>query len=149
MTSPDSEQDHRGLTREWAAARVVLGIGFALALAVCGYFIYQAYEARHAAELASQPQQIDRKKLARAELAVCSAELIRARALGAVPEYGELASANLLHSGGMHFICAAQTHLTRYYISAELRCNNLGDAKCVSIDRVVLKDGTLVYARPQ
>jgi len=70
--------------------------------------------------------------------------------LGMVPNYGVLASGQLYHGTVPNrFICEAKTNLTHYFISADLVCNKISDPRCVSVYRVALKDGTLIYSRPQ
>ncbi|MGB8364741.1 MAG: hypothetical protein ACLQUZ_16740 [Rhizomicrobium sp.] len=88
--------------------------------------------------------------MARAELAVCSAELARAQAIGVIPQYGRLDSPKLMRTNVEgRFVCVAATHLTKYLIAADLRCNNLADPQCVSVVRIALMDGTVVYSRPE
>jgi|SRR5579862_8628579 len=150
-TEQKDEAKLRALKREWAAARAVVIGGLILAVAVAGYFAYRQHEEMRA-ELpqAVVPNKIDPKLLARAELAVCSAELKQAKTINIVPAYGQLASPNLIRSAvPKRFICEAATHLTKYFIAADLLCNNLTDGRCVSVYRVALTDGTLVYSRPQ
>jgi hypothetical protein len=142
------------LKREWAAARIVIIGGFVVAIAVAGYFFYRARQEQIAAQ---QPvvhatvvaPKVDPKVLARVELAVCSAELVHAIDLGVIPAYGQLASGQLVRAPDNRFICEAKTHLTNYYISADVLCDKLSDARCVSIYRVATQDKQLIYSRPQ
>ncbi len=143
-----------GLKREWAAARVVIIGGFIIAIAVAGYFAYRQEQAMRAQQAgipqAVTPHKIDAKLLARAELAICSAELAQAKATTAVPDYAQLATPRLARGNApRRFICEATTNLTRYFISADVLCNKLTDARCVSVFKIALKDGTLVYRRPE
>jgi len=88
--------------------------------------------------------------LARAELAVCTVELMRAKDLGVIPSYGQLASGQLVRAPDAphRFICEAQTHLTNYFISADVLCGKIADPRCVSVYRVATKEKQLVYSRP-
>ena len=69
-----------------------------------------------------------------------------------VPQYATLATPRALRGTTPgRFICEAKTDLTHYFISADLKCSQLAqlsDARCVSVYRVALKDGTLIYSRP-
>jgi len=152
---PDNTPKQHALAREWAAARIVLIGGFIVAIGVAGYFVYRQHQetlAEHgqSAQTAALPKKIDAKKLLQVEAAVCTEELIHAKNIGIVPEYGVLATPRLVRTDvSRRFICEASTHLAKYFIAADLRCNNLLDAACMSVYRVVLKDGTIVYARPE
>jgi len=150
VSVPGGETKQSALHLEWAAARIVVIGGLILAVAVAGYFIYRNQQAERAAAQAAAPHKLDPKLLARAELAVCTAELAQAINIGIVPTYGQLASPNLVRGPvPKRFICEAGTHLTRYFIAADLLCNNLTDAHCVSIYRIATKDGQLLYDRPE
>ncbi|HTW34941.1 MAG TPA: hypothetical protein VMD53_10020 [Rhizomicrobium sp.] len=156
MSLPEDDKKMGALKREWAAARIVVIGGLIVAVAVAGYFVYRARQQQLAAE---QPvvhatvvrPKLDTKVLARVELAVCTAELLRAKDVGAIPSYGELASAQLLRAGDAprRFICEAKTHLTNYFISADVLCDKLADPRCVSIYRVANKEKQLIYSRPE
>lgn len=154
MSLPTDDPKHRALKREWAAARVVVLGGLLVAVGVVGYFAYrqgQAMRAENQAVTQTQAaKKVDPKLLARVELAVCSAELQRAQDIGIIPTYGRLATQRLIKgTEPRRFICEAMTHLAHYYIAADLMCNKLGDARCVSIYRIAVKDGELVYQRPE
>jgi predicted negative regulator of RcsB-dependent stress response len=155
MSLPEDDKKMGALKREWAAARVVIIGGFIVAIAVAGYFYYRARQE----QLAQQPivhttvvrPKVDAKTLARAELAVCTAELMRAKDVGAIPTYGQLATGQLVRApdAPQRFICEARTHLTSYYISADVMCDKLADPRCVSVYRVATKERQLIYDRPQ
>jgi hypothetical protein len=154
MSLPEDNPKQHALRREWAAARIVIIGGFVVAIAVAGYFAYRQEQAMRAEALANaphtvSPHKVDAKLLARVELAICSAELVQAQGIGIVPTYGQLATPRLVRANApRRFICEAATHLTRYFISADILCNNLRDARCVSVFRIALKSGALVYQRP-
>lgn len=155
MSLPENNSTQRALRREWVAARLIVIGGLILGIAVVGYFAYQQWQAANNAlkGVATQTaprRKINAKALAEAELEVCSAELIRAKALGIVPQYGVLVSPHLIRGNiANRYVCEAGTSLTHYYIAADLLCNKLADARCVSIYRIAVKGGMLVYARPQ
>jgi len=159
MSLPEDDNAQRALKREWAAARIVVLGGFVMAIAVAGYFGYRAYQQQRAAQQASIVHttvvpRIDAKSLHDIEVAVCSAEVSRAKEIGIVPVYGVLASPILMRTNVQRrFICQAQTHLTRYFISADFLCDKLDaaihDPRCVSVYRIVTRDGKLIYVRPE
>ncbi len=151
MSLPEDNKQ-RALKREWAAARIVVIGGFVAAIAVAGYFAYRERQASFSREQADAAQAVsaanDVKNLERIEAAVCMAELARAKDIGIVPQYSGLASPRFVWGNiPRRYVCEAATHLTQYFIAADLRCNNLADKRCVSIYRVALKDGRLVYSR--
>lgn len=134
--------------REWIAARIVVIGGLALALGLVAFFAYRAHQQAVALQQAALPKKVDAKALARAELAVCSAELIAAKNIGILPSYAGLATGRLMRGNlPQRFICEAKTHLTSYFIDADLLCNNLGEARCVSVYRVASLQGQLLYSR--
>src|SRR5277367_5937903 len=101
MSLPEENPKQHALRREWAAARVVIIGGFIVAIAVAGYFAYRQEQATRALTQANAPQaglahKVDPKLLARAELAICSAELVQAQGIGIVPTYGQLATPTLV-----------------------------------------------------
>jgi hypothetical protein len=155
MSLPEDDKKMGALKREWAMARIVVIGGFIVAIAVAGYFVYRAKQQ----ELAQQPvvhatvvnPKVDAKVLVRVELAVCTAELMHAKDVGAVPAYGELATAQLVRAGDAprRFICEAKTHLTNYFIAADVLCDKLSDPRCVSVYRVANREKQLIYARPE
>lgn len=152
MSSPGEDPKHRALAREWAAARIVVIGGLILACAVGGYFAWRSISAQNAQQQAAQPapapRKIDAKTLRKVEIAVCSIEIKRAEDIGIVPIYAGLGSPNLVRSNVPHrFICEAKTHLTHYFIAADLLCDKLSDPRCVSVYRVMLPNGTLLYSR--
>jgi hypothetical protein len=155
MSLPEDDKKMGALKREWAAARLVVIGGFIVAIAVAGYFVYRAKQQ----EIAQQPvvhttvvkPKVDPKVLARVELAVCTAELMHAKDLGAIPSYGELATGQLVRAGDAprRFICEARTHYTNYFIAADVLCDKLADPRCVSVFRVATREKQLIYERPE
>ncbi len=155
MSLPEDDKKMGALKREWAAARIVVIGGFIVAIAVAGYFIYRARQQ----QIAQQPvvhatvvsPKVDPKVVARIELAVCTAELMRAKDVGAIPFYGELATGQLVRAGNAprRFICEAKTHLTNYFIAADVLCDKLSDPRCVSVYRVATREKQLIYSRPE
>lgn len=153
MPTPDDKNKVHALSREWAAARIVVIGGLIVALAVAGYFAYRAREATIAAQQAAAPvmtPKVDAKTVARVELIVCNAELAHAKDLGIIPQYGRLDTPKLVRTQvERRYVCIGVTHLSKYYIAADLRCDNLADARCMSVYRIALPDGTLLYSRPE
>jgi len=155
MSLPEDDKKMGALKREWAAARIVVIGGFVIAVAVAGYFVYRAKQQQAALQpvvhaTVVRPK-VDPKLVARVELAVCTAELMHAKDLGAIPPYGELASGQLVRVADVprRFICEAKTHLTAYFIAADVLCDKLSDPRCVSVYRVANREKQLIYSRPE
>lgn len=152
----EEQKNMRGLEREWNMALIVGIGGLVVAIAVAGYFGYREMHRRAQVAVVhavAPTAHIDRKELQKIEVAVCNAEIAGAQSLAVVPAYAKLAEPNLVRTRVRgRFICVAETHLTQYLISADLRCEKLidviRDPRCVSVFRVMLKDGRLVYSRP-
>jgi hypothetical protein len=156
MSLPENDQKQRALKREWAAARVVVIGGIVVAIGVAGYFVWRAQQERLAqapvVHATTVPPKVDQKLVRRLELTLCTMGLVNAQGLGMVPQYATLATPRALRGTTPgRFICEAKTDLTHYFISADLKCSQLAqltDARCVSVYRVALKDGRLIYSRP-
>lgn len=149
MSTPEHSNTRRALAREWAAARIVVIGGLIVAAAIAGYFAYREYRAQEQAAAPTVVAPVDAKTLARVQLEICSAELIRSKGLGIVPQYADLTTPRLVRTDvARRFVCIAKTSVAKYFIAADLRCNKLADARCVSVFRIVLADGRMVYARP-
>jgi hypothetical protein len=153
MSSPGDHSKQHALSREWAATRAIVIGGLVVAVAVGGYFAYRAHEASVAEQQALAPplpKKIDAKTVAHAELVVCSAELAHAKDLGILPQYARLDTPKLARTAvAGRYVCVAATHLTKYFIAADLHCNSLMDAQCMSVYRIALQNGSLLYSRPQ
>jgi hypothetical protein len=156
----DYNDMQRGTSREWAAARVVLILGFVIAIAVAGYFAWQ----RHQDEVAAQQQidaaeqQANRPAMTPAQAAqnantqaammVCAMELVNAKNLGIVPPFGQLA--NLMPQPTKtrgRYICQAGTQVSKYELSADIICSTLTNPNCVKLYSIKSDDGTTLYQR--
>lgn len=162
----DYHEMKRGISREWAAARVVLIGGFIVAIAVAGYFVWQQHQqtvaqqqqqAEAMAQAAKQQQQQQTMTAAQekanahanAGMLLCAMELLSAKNMGIVPQFGQLTSMapkELAQKG--RYACTAATPSLKYSIEADLVCRNLGDAACVKIHAIKLDDGTTLYTAP-
>lgn len=149
MSTPEPSNTRRALAREWAAARIVVIGGLIVAAAIAGYFAYREYQAEKQATAPTVVTPVDAKTMARVQLEICSAELIRSKEIGIVPQYADLATPRLVRTDVQRrFVCIAKTGIAHYFIAADLRCNKLADVRCVSIFRIVLADGRKIYERP-
>lgn len=159
MSLPEDDDKKRTPKLESTPVRIA-ALGVVIVVAVAAYFGYRAYQHHRAAQVASlvhttvvSGPKLDRKLVRNIEIAICTAEIARAKDLGMIPTYGGLASPNMIQANvPRRFICEAQTHLTHYFVSADLLCENIRvtvqDPRCISVFRVALKDGTLIYSRP-
>ncbi|HEY4266417.1 MAG TPA: hypothetical protein VGM72_13955 [Micropepsaceae bacterium] len=157
----DYDDMKRGTAREWAAARIVLIGGFAIAIVVAGYFAWQ----RHADAVAAQQEQAQQTAaLARAQqprpafkettqdekakgaMMFCAMELVNAKTMGIVPPFGQLASALPRKTATQgRYACIAATQVSKYVIEADLVCHQVTDPKCVRLHSIKSDDGTVLY----
>jgi hypothetical protein len=156
----DYDDMKRGTAREWAAARIVLIGGFAIAIVVAGYFAWQ----RHADTVAAQQEQAQQvAALAKAQsrpafrettqdekakgaMMFCAMELVNAKNMGIVPPFGQLASALPRKTATQgRYACLAATQVSKYVIEADLVCRQINDPKCVHLNSIKSDDGTVLY----
>jgi hypothetical protein len=151
----------RATAREWAAARIVVIGGFAIAIAVAGYFAWQRHEATVAARQA-QAQQIaalakaqqprpafketTQDEKAKGAMLFCAMELVNAKNMGIVPSFGQLASPLPRKTDTQgRYACIAATQVSKYVIEADLVCRQVNDPKCVHLHSIKTDDGTVLY----
>ena len=158
-----SEYDdmERATAREWAAARIVMIGGFAIAVVVAGYFAWQ----RHADTLEAQQQQAQQiaalnqaqqprqpfkettqDEKAKGAMMFCAMELVNAKNMGIVPSFGQLASPlpRKTDTEG-RYACLAATEVSKYVIEADLVCRQVTDPKCVHLHSIKTDDGSVLY----
>jgi hypothetical protein len=158
MTNDDGM--NRGTAREWFWARIVLIGGFAVAIAVAGYFVWQRHEntiaqqqeaARLAAEAQQQPHSMtveqaradENKKLG---MVICAMELLSAKNMGIIPPYGQLADTQPHATGKKNRLaCLAATEVNKYEIQADLFCRTLTSPQCMKLHSVKTGDGTTLF----
>jgi len=151
----------RATAREWAAARIVVIGGFAVAIVVAGFFAWQ----RHAQTVAAQQEQAQQTAaLARAQqprpafkettqdekakgaMMFCAMELVNAKSMGIVPPFGQLASPLPRKTDTQgRYACIAATQVSKYVIEADLVCRQITDPKCVHLHSIKTDDGTVLY----
>jgi len=158
----DYQEMKRGISREWAAARIVLIGGFIVAVAVAGYFLWQRHEETVALQ---QEQAQENARIAKAEQAqtraqaanetanagaiLCAMELAGAKKMGIVPPYGQLAAMTPKETERHgRYACVAATSALKYVIIADLVCRQLADPACVKIHAIKTDDGTTLYTAP-
>ncbi|MBS0274943.1 MAG: hypothetical protein JSR55_11200 [Proteobacteria bacterium] len=151
----------RATAREWAAARIVVIGGFALAIVVAGYFAWQRHEAAVAAQQ-KQAQQIaalakaqqqrpafretTQDEKAKGAMLFCAMELVNAKNMGIVPSFGQLASPLPRKTDTQgRYACIAATQASEYVIEADLVCRQVNDPKCVHLHSIKTDDGTVLY----
>jgi len=147
MTSTETAQTDRALAREWLAMRIVVIGGFIVAIIAAIWFgiivprVIAPREYR-----AALTHQI--RNLLTEEAQVCTTALANAKNFGIVPQYGQLATAQLAATNVQgRYGCLATTHTTKYVLIVDLLCRNLKDARCVSLYNVSQSDGTKLYQR--
>jgi len=157
----NDEEMHRATAREWRAAQIVFGAGFAIAIAVAGYFTWQQHKeaAQEQAALEAQQQQATQQAPAppaqsaadqnrKDAMLVCAMELVNAKNFGIVPGYGQLIS-KYPHETGTRgrYACLAATQVAKYTLEADLICRNLQDPRCVLLYSITRDDGNVLYKR--
>jgi hypothetical protein len=148
-----SDHDMRAAAREWRTGLIVVVAGFAVAIAVAGYF---AYASRNPAPVPQAsiavptltPAQRE-EQLKRLALALCAVEIVNAKNIGIVPPYGRYAGGPKATDHRGRYVCVASTGVAKYSIAADLVCRQLLDARCVDIYSVTSDDGTVLYKRPK
>ncbi|HUJ03968.1 MAG TPA: hypothetical protein VLW75_10045 [Rhizomicrobium sp.] len=150
----DQQREIRSLSREWAAARIIIIAGFVLALGAGGYYAWQAREIvtnkREQVLAAVKAEQAQENAIEASDVAgeaLCRSALAHAQNIGIIPSYGQLTAYEPTKSDTKgRYICLAATSASKYAIAADVLCRNMKDAKCVSLFAVTA-DGAVLYQR--
>jgi hypothetical protein len=149
----NDEEMGRATAREWLAARIVLVGGFAVAIAVAGYFVFRQHQAEQQASLAPQtgieaPRPQIPADAKTAMMLFCAQELVEGKNINIVPVDAQLAERlPRKTSVANRFACIAHTTAAVYFITADYRCTQVTDAKCVHLYDIQTGDGLLIYRR--
>lgn len=151
----EQQYDLKAISREWAAARVVLIIGFVLALGAGGYFAWEAREMvvshrqaqladiKAAQALVNQDQANDQ-----AGVDLCKTALANAKNFGIIAQFAQLTAYTPKESSVKgRYLCGAATGASKYAILADALCRNLKNSQCVNVYSVTEGDGTVLYQR--
>ena len=140
------DQNGRALSREWAAARIIVIGGVVVAIAAVLYFGW--IKPTWLTKPQASPEVQRAQEEAQAELQLCSTGLKTAQSFGIVPPYGKLARPLIQKTDvTRRYACFAQTPATKYVVAVDLVCRNLTDSRCVSLYSVSQADGTVLYQR--
>jgi hypothetical protein len=152
----DYDDMKRGTARDWFWARVVLFGGFAIAIAVAGYFGWRsrqepiAEQQQQAAPVSANPKSAHKAELeakAKGAMMFCAIDLLNAKNMGIVPPYGQLASDLPQKTDKQgRYACIAATDVSRYTMEADLVCRQISDPACVKLHSVTSDDGTVLYS---
>lgn len=151
----EHEADLTALKREWLVARVVLIVGFILAI---GFGIYAAYlwranvvHARQqaAAEVAAQQGAVNLQEAnAQAGALLCRLMLANAQNFGIVPSYTKLTNNQPQPTGVTgRYTCAAATDSSQFALTADLICKDLKNPRCVPLYSVTQNGGAVLFQR--
>lgn len=151
----EQDSDLTALKREWLIARIVLIVGFALAIGAGTYLgvawrndVLQARQ-RAAAQIAQEQtaEKADEAN-AKARVQLCRAMLAQAQGFGIVPQFAKLSSAEpeATHTTG-RYRCAAQTLSSKFTLAADLVCRDLKNPQCVSLYSVTQDGSAVLYQR--
>lgn len=147
MTTTGTVQKDRALAREWLAMRIVVIGGFAVAIVAAIYFGIVVPKIIAPRELRTALTHQMRTLLTQ-EAQVCTTALASAKNFGIVPQYGQLATAQLAQTRVQgRYACLAATHAAKYMLVVDLLCRNLKDPRCVSLYNISQADGTVLYQR--
>lgn len=142
------------LQREWLVTRLVLIIGFALAVGVGAYL---ALAARH--EILVMRAQVARKiaaeQKAQAQMraavqAFCPVAVTQAKSMGVLPSYATLVDKTPRRTSKPgRYLCIARTPAALYGVVGDFVCPDLKNAKCLSLYAVTQggKNGGVIYKR--
>jgi hypothetical protein len=146
--------------REWFWAKIVLGGGIVIAIAVVAFFalrpapqpVTDASLAPPTAETQPPPPAETPQRMAaedaKAGMMVCAVELLRAKSIGIIPPDGQLSALQPQQTGVKdRLACAASTGASKYVIAADLRCTTVTDGKCLRLFNITTADGTVLYQR--
>ena len=151
----DHEPNSSALKREWLTARVVLIVGFTLAIAA-GAYLGLAWRGKveHARQQAAADiakEDADSKAntaLAEQGAAFCHAALANAQGMGIVPGFAKPADiAPKATKTTGRYLCAATTDSSVFTVAADLVCRDLKNPKCVSLYAVAQNGKTVLYKR--
>ena len=142
------------LKREWLVTRLVLLIGFTLAL---GVGTYLGVAARR--EILLLPAQVARKIAAEKKVAqqmhaaahdFCPEAVKQAKTLGVLPSYATLVEKRPRRTSKPgRYLCIARTPAALYGVIGDFVCPDLKNAKCLSLFAVTQggKNGGVIYER--
>ncbi len=151
----EQEADMTALGREWLAARVVLIVGFAIAIAFGGYKAY-AWRSAIVQARAMAGEQISEEQGASgiagndsdAGALVCHQALAVAQNFGVLPEGIKLADNGFKPTGVTgRYSCQAAAQSAKFTIVVDLVCRNLQDQRCVSLYNVTQDGGAVLFQR--
>jgi hypothetical protein len=137
----------RALWWEWAAARIVVGVGIALPLAAFLWLTIfppkaPLWNSSPAAPAASQAE-----GRARAGEQLCLAATALTQTFGILPGYAKPVGGPQNSDIRGRYVCTAQTGAAKYTITFDLLCRALNDARCFSLFNVAQDDGSMLYQR--
>ncbi len=139
----DQDADLRALRREWLAARIVFAGGFGLALiAAIVFAIWRPVAPTAATSLAAPPS--ERQHMAEM---FCTSALGVAQAFGIVPGFAKPEGVPQRTDVKGRYTCAASTSASKYAITVDLMCTDLGDSRCFNLYSVSQDDGTVLFQR--
>lgn len=151
----EQQYDLKAISREWAAARIVLIIGFVAALGVGGYFAWQARsvvvaDREHTlADIKAEQNLVNQDEAAnQAGVDLCKTALSTAKTFGIIAQFAQLTAYTPKESDVKgRYVCGAATGASKYAIVADALCRDLKNQQCVVLYSVTEGDGTVLYQR--
>ncbi|MBU6445318.1 MAG: hypothetical protein KGR48_15545 [Alphaproteobacteria bacterium] len=146
------------LKREWLAARLVLIVGFAIAIAFGGYraYVWRSSIVQQRAQVAAQVgaeqggvSGADEGDASSSSGAlVCHQALAIAVNFGVLPEEAKLTDSQPKPTSvSGRYSCGAATQSAKFTIAIDLVCRNLQDQRCVALYNVTQDGGAVLFQR--
>jgi hypothetical protein len=151
-----SEPGFRALQREWIAARLVLALGIVGAGATFTWLWFHrpvAIEPAGSTDAASSATSGSSEGGASSANAgsqgqlFCSTTVTVAQSFGIVPPAAKPDGTPQKTDVQGRYVCVAQGDTTKYTISVDLMCRDLGEQHCFNLFNVTQSDGNVLYQR--
>lgn len=144
------------LNREWLAARVVLAVGFVVAIAFAFWWSYShrpgAGGGAPAPDVAASQDQMDQAigsgQTSKEGFMMCRLTIGTAQAFGVVPSAIKYTSGPAKTDVRGRYVCTGDdTQAAHYAMTVDLVCANLQTPQCVNLVSVQKSDGTVLFHR--
>jgi hypothetical protein len=140
-----AEHNLRMLRLEWLTAQVLLALGVIIGIA--GFFAPVSFKAGPGSIPSIPGAASAPSSQAAAAQQFCSTAVARARDFGVVP--GDTRPSGVPDKTDVRgrYVCAAETSSSKFTVSVDLLCRDVGTESCFSLFNVTQSDGTVLYQR--
>jgi hypothetical protein len=144
----EQQSNVRALKREWLAARVMVGLALVLLLALAVAVTMGWWQVPGTGASAPGSSAAEAEARHQEGVAICTTALAVVQNLGLVPQFATLDGGDTKSTDVQgRYVCAAKTDTTKYAVTFDLTCTNLGATSCIAPYSVILQDGTVIYKR--